>query len=51
MMDEQTVAFSLPGFIDLKTRRRLKQWLLVKRGALILTTLIILIILRQIIYA
>ncbi len=40
-MDNQTIAFSLPGFIDLKTRQQLRRNLTIKRGALISVAIIL----------
>lgn len=50
-MDEQPIAFSLPDFIDLKTRKFLKRLLIIKRGVLLLAAVILIIVLRAIIYA
>lgn len=39
LQDDQPIAFNLPDFIDLKSRRLLKRLLLLKRGVLITTAL------------
>jgi hypothetical protein len=50
-MEEQTIGFCLPDFIDLKTRKFLRRWLIIKRAALMAAAIIIIVLLRQLIYA
>lgn len=44
LVDDQPVAFSLPDFIDLQSRKRFKQLFLIKRFILIILSLFLILL-------